>query len=224
MDRVQLYTQPRTVVGKRVKQLRREGIIPLVLYGETTDSTNIQASEFDTRRAVAEASGQLIALHIEGEGEPRMTLAREVQRDSISGSLLHVDFYEVDVTERIEVEVPLSIVGEREPELVQAGEATVLNTLNLVEIECLPTDILQMIEVDVSGLADWDDAIYVRDLVVPESVTLLTDPEEMVARLEPVIEEEEEEEELEMPEIGEVEVIQRAREEEEELEGMDEEE
>ena len=219
MDQIELVAQPRSVTGKKVRTLRAEGIIPLVVYGRT-DPVNVQASEFDTRRAVEQAGGQLIALQIEGEDQTRSVLARELQRDAISGLLLHADLYEVDVTERIQVEVPLVMVGE--PKLVDSGEAVLLNMLTSVEIECLPTEIVQSFQVDVSGLADMDDAVYVRDLIVPEGIEMVTSGDEMIARMQPVLEEEEEEEEEEglfvMPEAAEVEVISRGREEEEEEE------
>jgi large subunit ribosomal protein L25 len=220
MDQIELEVQPRSVVGKKVKVLRREGLLPCVVYGRT-DAKNIQAPELDAARAIGQASGQLITLKVDGEDEGRMVLAREV----ISGQLLHADFLEVDITERIEVSVPLLLVGE--PSLVEANEAVLLQALNEVEIECLPTDILQSIEVDVSGLEDFSDAIYVRDLQLPTTVELLTPGDEMVARLDTIEEEEEEEEEealFEVVEPGEVEVIGRGAEEEEELpEGEEEE-
>jgi large subunit ribosomal protein L25 len=218
MDQVELYAQPRAITGKKVKRLRAQGIIPLIVYGRSREPVSIQAPEFDARRALARSSGQLMALHIEGEDEPRMTLARDIQRDVITGRLLHIDLYEVDVSQKTQVEVSLSLVGE--PHLVGTGEALLVTLLNAVEIECLPTDILQSIEVDASGLVGLDDAVYVRDLVVPDTIEILTDPDQMVARLEVVLEEEEEEEEeevfLEEPSVAEVEVIQRGRVEEEE--------
>lgn len=215
MDQIELVAQLRSVTGKKVRALRAEGIIPLVVYGRT-DPVSVQASEFETRRVVEQAGGQLISLQIEGEDQTRSVLARELQRDAISGLLLHVDLHEVDVTERMQVEVPLAIVGE--PKLVASGQAVLLNMLTSVEIECLPTEIVQSIEVDVSGLVDLDDAVYVRDLIVPESIEMVTSGDEMIARMQPVLEEEEEEEEealFVIPE-AEVEIIQRGRAEEEE--------
>jgi large subunit ribosomal protein L25 len=218
MDQIELEVQPRSVVGKKVKALRREGLMPCVVYGRT-DSMNIQAPELDAARAIGQAGGQLITLKVDGEDEGRMVLAREVQRDVISGQLLHADFLEVDITERLQVSVPLVLVGE--PSLVEANEAVLLQALNEVEIECLPTDILQSIEVDVSALEDFSDAIYVRDLQLPSTIELLTPGDEMIARLDTIEEEEEEEEEealFEVVEPGEVEVIGRGAEEEEEEE------
>jgi large subunit ribosomal protein L25 len=217
MDQVELYAEPRTVTGKKVKALRRQGVVPLVVYGRQA-AMNVQAPEFDTKRAIARASGQLMALNIAGEKSPRMVLARDAQYDVLSGLLLHADLYEVDVTQTIQVQVSLALVGE--PQLVESSQALLLQVLTEVEIECLPGDIMQSIEVDISGLEDFSDAIYARDLTLPETVTLLTPPDELIARLQGIEEEEEEEEEEELlfeeAEPGEVEVIQRGRAEEEE--------
>jgi large subunit ribosomal protein L25 len=213
MDQIELEVQPRSVVGKKVKVLRREGIVPCVVYGRTA-SMNVQAPELDAWRAIADAGGQLITLKVGGEGEGRMVLARQIQRDVLSGRLLHADFFEVDITERLQVSVPLMLIGE--PSLVEANEAVLLQALNEVEIECLPTDIMQSIEVDVSGLEDFSDAVYVRDLQLPATIEVLTPGDEMIARLD-TIEEEEVEEEVEalfeVVEPGEVEVIGRGAEE-----------
>jgi len=216
MAQMELSAQARSVTGKQVKRLRTQGKVPLIVYGYKTDPVNLQSVEFDTRRAIAKAGGQLMALRIEGEDEPRMTLAREVQRDIITGKLIHVDFYEVDITERIEVEVPLTLVGE--PPMVDMGQAVLMQVLNSVDIECLPTDIMQTIEVDVTKLVTLDDEIHVRDLVVPANVEMLTNRDELVAKLEPVLEEEEEEVEevAAAPSVEDVEVIQRGKVEEEE--------
>jgi large subunit ribosomal protein L25 len=217
MDQVELNAQPRSITGKKVKQLRENGMIPMVVYGRKTEPINVQSVEFDTRRLLAHVGGSLVALRIDGESEPRMVLARGAQRDVITGNLLHLDLYEVDMTAMLQVEVPLSFVGE--PHLVDTGEALLIHILNAVEIECLPSAIMQSIEVDVSQLVDLDDAIHVRDLIVPEGVELVTDGDEMVARLEQIFEEEEEEEEevaFGVPSAADVEVIQRGKVEEEE--------
>jgi large subunit ribosomal protein L25 len=159
-------------------------------------------------------------LTIEGEQGTRMVLARDAQYDVLSDALLHADLYEVDMTEKLQVDVPLSIVGE--PRLVQTNEAMVLQVLNEVQIECLPGDIVQSIEVDVSGLEDFNDALHVRDLSLPETIEVLTPADELIVRLQAIQIEEEEEEEEEIlfgeVEAGEVEVIQRGRAEDEEEE------
>jgi large subunit ribosomal protein L25 len=217
MDQIVITAQPRSVTGKKVKLLRREGLIPLVVYGRKTEPINIQAVEFDTNRAISSAGGQLMSLQIEGEDAPRAVLARDIQRDVLTGAYMHVDLYEVDVTERLQVEVPVVLVGEAH--LASIGEAVMLQVLNAVHIECLPTEIMQSIELDASKLVEFSDALYVSDLSLPEGIDVLTPADEMIARLQAIQEEEEEEEEELLfgeEEPGEVEVIQRGKEEEEE--------
>jgi large subunit ribosomal protein L25 len=205
------------VTGKKVKRLRRKGIVPLIVYGRK-EPVNLKGVEFDINRAIARASGQLIALNIQGQKGAKMVLAREVQRDVISGKILHVDFYEVDMTEKVRVEVQLQFVGE--PRLLATNEASLMQMLNLVEIECLPGDIMQSIEVDIGVLAEIGDSLSVSDLVVPDTAEILTPADEMVVRLNAIveIEEEEVEEEEFFGEEVEPEVIGRGKTEEEEIE------
>ncbi|MBC7250653.1 MAG: 50S ribosomal protein L25 [Anaerolineae bacterium] len=142
-----------------------------------------------------------------------MALAREIQRDAITGNPLHVDFYEVSMTEKIRVEVPIVLVGESPA--VERGDGMLLHMLDSIEIECLPGDLLNTIQVDVSALDEVDQAIYVRDLKVPPSVTFLSDSDEMIVKVEHARAEEEVEEVLEeIP--AEVEVISERKAEEEE--------
>ena len=123
------------------------------------------------------------------------------------------------MTETVQVEVSLVLVGEAPP--VVTGELLLNQVLNAVEIECLPGDIVQSIEVDISGLLTLADSVHVRDLTVPDTITVLTGGDEMVVRLNAIVEEEEEEEEedlLGVPSAEDVEVIQRGADEEEEAE------
>ncbi len=214
MERVEIMAMPRVLTGKKVKNLRREGLVPMVVYGRT-EPFNLKGVEFDVKRAIAQASGQLIVLDVDGEEQPRMVLARDVQRDFISGSLIHVDLYEVDMTEKVRVEVQLHLVGE--PRLVVIGEAMLLQAMTSVEVECLPGDIVQSIEVDISRLVEMDDSLLVGDLPVPDTVEILTHADELVAKLNPVIELVEEEEEdmfAVVDAAGDVEVVERGKAEE----------
>jgi len=212
MEQIELKTQKRTVLGKKVKSLRREGLIPAVLYGRETDSIPLQIEERELNRVLAQAGGhRLIALKIGRARKRQLALAREVQWDVISRKLIHVDFYAVVMTEKITTEAPLVLVGEA-PAMVQEG-TILLQSLDEVEIECLPGDLPEAIEVDLSGLEEIDQAIYVKDLPVPPTVDILTDAEEIVARVAWAAAEEVEEEAAPVaPE--EVEVIARGREEE----------
>jgi large subunit ribosomal protein L25 len=122
------------------------------------------------------------------------------------------------MAETVQVDVTLAFVGEAP--LVATGQAILSTIMSSVQIECLPGDIVQSLEVDISNLVEMDDAIYVRDLAVPEGIEMLTDEDEMIARMQYVVEEEEEEEEEEfgIPSVEEIEVIGERREEEEEEE------
>lgn len=214
MEQIELFAESRSITGKKVKQLRGQGLMPLVVYGHKVEPVQIQAVEFDVKRTFARTSGQLITLRIEGESDPRMVLARDLQRDVLTGRLLHADLYQVDMSEKVQVDVSLSFVGEAH--LVEIGEAILATMMTSVEIECLPGDIMQSIEVDVSKLVEMDDAIHVRDLVVPEGIEILTDEDELIARMQYVVEEEEEEEEeFGLLSVDEVEVISERQEEDE---------
>jgi len=212
MEQVELKTQKREVLGKKVKSLRREGLIPAVLYGHETASVPLQVEERELNRVLAQAGGhRLIALKVGRSRKRQMALAREVQWDVISGKPLHVDFYAVVMTEKITTAVPLVLVGEA-PAAERVG-AMVLQGLDEVEIECLPGDLIEAIEVDLSGLEEIDQAIFVKDLPVPPTVEILTDTEETVARVTWAAAEVEEEEEVVPITPEEVEVIAKGKEE-----------
>ena len=222
MEQIELKAEKRTIIGKRVKSLRREGIIPALLYGPKTQPLAIQCDGRELRQVLARAGGtNLISLRIDDAGKPKMALAREVQRDAMTNELYHVDFYQVVMTEKVTAEVNIILIGQ--PPAVQQKEFMLLQGADSVEIECLPGDLIHSIEVDLSKLG-IDDAIYVKDLQVPDNITILTEDEELVAKVQYLYipEEEEVEEEVEVaPE--EVEVIAKGREEVEEEEAPPEE-
>lgn len=211
MEQIELKVEKRTLVGKKVKSLRREGVIPAVLYGPKTEPIPIQCDGRELQHVLARAGGtNLIAVRIGDAGKPKMALARQVQRDAITDRLYHVDFYQVVMTEKVTAEVNIIFIGE--PPAVQQKDFMLLQGADSVEIECLPGDLIHSIEVDLSNL-EIDDAIYVKDLQVPDNVTILTDGDELVAKVQHLYipEEEEEVEEWieEAPE--EVEVIAKGR-------------
>jgi large subunit ribosomal protein L25 len=211
--RVELTAHKRTVQGKQVKQLRREGWIPGVMYGHDFDSVPLQFEARGLQHLLARVGGsQLINIKIEGQKKPEAALVREVQRDPIRHNLLHVDFYHVKMTERLTAEIPLEMVGESP--VVEQKEGILLQDLSSIEVECLPGDLVDAIEVDLSDLVELDQALYVRDLAVPAGIDVLTDPDEMIIHLVRLEEEKiVEEGELLMPAAEEVEVITEAKEE-----------
>lgn len=187
MDRLSLKAEERTVTGKAVKRLRRDGLIPANVYGKKIDSESVLIRVEDFRKVFAQ-SGEtgLIDLKI-GEEKTKPVLVRDLQFDARRGELLHVDFYQVNLKQKVKVYVPVVLIGD-EPESVHLGETVVLNPLSDIEIEALPADLLDKLEVDISGLKEVDDSILVSDLKIdPEKVTVITAPEEVVAKLAPAV-------------------------------------
>jgi len=182
MAQIELNGQKRNVLGKKVKTLRREGLVPAVLYGHETVPVPLQFEERELNRVLAQAGEhRLIALKIGRAKNPQMALTRDVQWNAITGRPIHVDFYAVVMTEKITTEVPLVFVGEA-PAADLAG-TILLQNLDEVEIECLPGDLIEAIEVDVSELKEIDQTIYVKNLRVPPTVDILTEAEEVVAKV-----------------------------------------
>lgn len=216
-EQVELAAEKRTMIGKQVKQLRRQGWVPGIMYGHDFDPVPLQFEERSLRQVLSSVGGsQLVGVKIEGNKQPEMALIRDVQRDPIRGNFLHVDFYRVKMTERLTAEVPLVITGGSP--VIEAREGILLQGITSIEVECLPGDLVDAIEVDLSDLVEIDQGIYVRDLAVPTGIDVLTDRDEMIVRIVPLeeeelLEEEEVEEEL-ISELEEVEVITEAKEEE----------
>jgi len=224
-ERVELMAKERTVLGKRVKQLRQQGWVPGVLYGHNFDSISLQFETQRLRQVLLQVgASQLIGIKVEGSEEPEMALVRDVQRDFIKGDFLHVDFYRVDMAERLTTEIPLVIVGASP--VAERNEGILLYGVSTLEIECLPGDLVAGIEVDLAELVEVDQAIYVRDLAIPAGIDLFTNLDEMVARVMPLQAEEAFEEMLEEMEEGipgaeEIEVITEIGEEEAPVEGAE---
>jgi large subunit ribosomal protein L25 len=217
MEQIELKAEKRTIIRKRVKGLRRDGLVPAVLYGPKTEPIPIQCDGRELQRVLARAGGtNLISVRIGGAGRPKMALAREAQRDPITNELYHVDFYQVVMTEKVKTEVNVVLTGQSPP--VQQNVAMLLQGTDWVEVECLPGDMIHSIEVDLSTLLEIDDAIYVKDLQVPDNITILSDGDEMVAKVQRLrlVEEEEEVEEVVEVAPEEVEVIAKGKEEVEE--------
>lgn len=212
VEQVELTAEKRTILGKQVKQLRQQGWVPAVMYGHDFDAVPLQLKVRRLRQVLSQVGGsQLISVRIKGQKKPTMTLVRDVQRDSIRGTLLHVDFYRVRMTERLTAEIPLVIVGESP--MVEQNEGILLHGISTIEVECLPGDLVDAIEVDLSDLTELDQALHVSDIAIPANIDVLTNLGEMIMHVVPMVEEEEEEEieEVMMPDAAEVEVITEAQ-------------
>jgi large subunit ribosomal protein L25 len=212
-EKLSIVAEPRTVVGKQVKQLRQAGFIPAVVYGQREPVT-VQLENKALRRVLRRASTtQLIDLEM--QGGTRTVLAREIQQHATRGDLIHVDFFEVNMAQAITSEAELVLTGEAGETL--EGLGTVVLLVHSVSIECLPGDLVSEIEVDVSAIMTADDVIHVGDLKAPKGVTILDDPEMTVAHFEYTqTAEAAEEKEADMSSVESVEVVEKGKREEEE--------
>lgn len=168
-DNISLALTPRSVHKKKVRALRREGIIPAVVYGRGFETIMVQVSQKDLEKAYKQTLGAaIINAGIEGKKLP--VLIHAIQRDNIKGDILHVDFLKVDLRHEVTVDVPLVFVGDSPAEKEGAGK--IGREATSISLKCLPTDIPSEIEVDVSGIVDKHDVIRASDLKLPEDVVL----------------------------------------------------
>lgn len=210
MEKLVIEASRRTVTGKQVGALRRQGKLPGVIYGAKVASTPIVMDLKEASHVLAHASqSHIITINL--DGEEHATLVREKQKDFIRGTLLHVDFQAVSLTETIRTKVSIEITGVAPA--VKNYNGVVVTGLDEVEVECLPQDLVDKFTIDISNLEQIGDAIYVRDLVVPANMQVLDDPAEVLVVITGGAEEIVEEEAAEV--VAEPEVIERGKKEEE---------
>lgn len=209
---INLTAEPRVNVGFGVKALRRTGKVPAVVYGHRIAPTHIQLDDKEVSTALRKSGrNSLITLNVVGSG-PKMVLAREIQRNAIKRTLIHIDFYEVSMNETIRTQIRVILEGV--PAEVKGGTGVLLQELPLVDIECLPSQLFNSVTLDISGMK-IDDVIRVKDLVVPEGVQVHHDPETEVVRIGRFVETKEEEV---VAETSDVEVIEKGKKEDEAVE------
>ena len=198
-----LNVRPRKVLGKKVNTLRRQGLLPGVVYGGRADSMPVETDQH-TFELSYRRWGNTTLLSLTGlDGGEVPALIYDVSRDPVSGRMLHVDFARVSLTEKTNADVPLHFVNES-PAVKTLG-AVLLHARSEVTVEAFPQDIPHAIEVDLSGLLEIDDAIFVRDLVVDATlIRIENDPDELVVKAVPVKVEEEKPAEVAVPAEGEV--------------------
>ena len=183
MEEQILSLSQRTVTGKKVKQLRRQGILPVHMYGRGIDSMSLQGVAGDLRRLLPRIGTNIpVSVQVEGNEGENVCFVRDVQRHPVTEDLLHIDFIRVDVTQTISAEVPIALIGSA-PATQQGG--TLLQPLTSLLVEALPMNIPATVEADVSGLDDFEKSIIVRDIPIADNVTVLTDRDEFVARVIP---------------------------------------
>ena len=177
MERLELEVSKREVTGKKVRFLRREGIIPVNLYGHGIDSTPLQVDAKLFKQMLAQA-GKTDLIYLK---TPRKVLVREIQKNPLTDDLLHVDFYQVKMTEKIKADVPLVFIGEAP--VLKSKNSSLLRLIDSLSIEALPDALPHSFEVDLAGLVETDQAIYVKDIHLSDEVTLLGDPEQIVVKV-----------------------------------------
>ncbi len=187
MKHPQLKAEERTVLGKKVKKLRREGFLPGNVYGKGLNSYALQVKLSDFENVYKEAGDTgLVDLSYDGKSKP--VLVKNLQMNHATRTLLHVDFYQVNLKEKVKATVAVVLTGEAKAVTDKVG--LVLQTQSEVEVEALPDKLPENVEISVEQLAEIGDQITVGDLKAPEDVVILTDPAQTVVKIvEPTVEE-----------------------------------
>ncbi len=180
-EKIELKVDKREVTGKKVRFLRNQGIVPVHLFGHNIESLALQGEATTLQKVLSHAGHtRLIDLKVGKSTKPRSVMVREIQRDPIRGSLIHVDLYEVSMTEKIRVEVPIVLVGES-PAL-KLRENMLYQDLSSLTIECLPDKMPDRIQVDISVIKEADESVRVKDIVLPD-VTIMNEPDLVIAKI-----------------------------------------
>jgi large subunit ribosomal protein L25 len=182
MARRELSVAPRQVTGKKVAALRRSGILPGNIYGRGLDSVSVQigTDEFEsTLKAIV--ANEVIDLKLDGERAARPVVIHHVHRHPLGRGILHADFYQVSLREKMRADVPVVLIGTSDA--VETYNGTLLQETETIHIEALPLDLPATVELDVSALTELDTALHVRDLTFPDTVTVLSDPDVVIARV-----------------------------------------
>jgi large subunit ribosomal protein L25 len=187
MDKVTLVAEKRTLTGRKVKNLRAEGLIPANVFGKKIKSFSLQVAAKDFEQ-VFEKAGEtgIVELSIKNgkKGESSSVLISNVQKNPVSDGIIHIDFRQVDLKEKIEAPVPIEFIGESPAE--KTGIGTVVHYVNEVTVEALPADLPEKFEVDVATLTEVDQAVLVKDLKYDKSkVTIKDDVEKIITKVEP---------------------------------------
>jgi large subunit ribosomal protein L25 len=178
MENIAITGTKREVSGKKVQTLRTAGKLPAVLYGHNVENKQLEINERDFVKAFkAAGESTLVNLTVDGKSQP--VLIHDVQHHYLTGKPIHVDFYAVNMTEKLKVKVPVHFVGESPA--VKASGGTLVKNLSEIEVECLPGDIPQAFEVDISSLNTFEDAIRVSSVKVGDKVTVITPGDEVLA-------------------------------------------
>jgi large subunit ribosomal protein L25 len=179
---MQIKASAREPLGKRSRRLLREGKLPAIVYGHNTEATAITLDKLEFQKVFVK-SGRTHLVDLAIDGRTEKVLVREIQFHPRRLGPIHVDFYQVNLQEKIEVEVPVHLSGESAA--VKRGDADILQPLHSVRVECLPSDIPEAFEVDITPLEEIDMELRISDLKVPQGVTVLDEPDQLVIKIVP---------------------------------------
>ena len=185
MEILEIKSGTRDVLGKKTRFLRRQGLTPGHLFGHGIKSRALQCPTTDLERLVARAgTTRLVKLQVDDVKTPHMVFIREIQKNPVTGQLLHIDFYQVNMKEKMTADIPIVLIGQA-PALKGKGRI-MSHPLSHLSVECLPDRLPPRVEVDVSSLVELDDAIHVSDIRLESGVTILTNPEQLLAKVSEV--------------------------------------
>ena len=216
MKTVTLQAVKRTIVGKKVVELRKESLIPAVLYGSGIQNVSVSVPYPVFEKVYREAGeSSLVELSIEND-QPVKVLIQSVDMDPLSNRIIHADFFQVDMKEKLTIRIPLKFIGE--PKAVKELGGILVKAVDDIEVRCLPDKLVSEIEVDVSSLASFDDALAMKDVVLPEGMELHQHADDIVATVTQPISEEELKalEEKPVEDVSQVKVEEKERKKEEE--------
>lgn len=192
MKNLTIKATQRDILGKKTRFLRRQGITPTHLLGHGLKSLALQCDTAELARIITlGGTTRLIDLQVDEEKQPRSVFIREIQRDTVSDRLLHVDFYQIKLTEKITADIPIVLIGEAPATKLKGN--ILQQTLTHLGVECLPDKLPPRIELDLSPLEETGQAIYVRDLHLDPDITITTAQERLVVKIGQVMVEKEEE-------------------------------
>lgn len=184
-----LIAQKREIVGRKVKKLHIQGLVPANIYGKGMESLSLQINNNNFLKSYGNASeSTLFYLQIEGEKGERPVLVRQVTIHPVSGQVVHIDLNQVNLKEKVKTAVAIRLTGESPAE--KEGLGVLVQQLDDLEVEGLPTDIPEFISVSVAGLVELDQAILVSDLILSKEVEVLTEKDLIVAKITPMAKEE----------------------------------
>jgi large subunit ribosomal protein L25 len=190
MEKIELKAKTRTILGDRVKSLRKQKQIPAVLYGHgIKNSLPLVVNSLDFRRLYKKAGESTIFSLLIDDKEKKNVLIKDIQFDPVNSDYNHIDFYQIKMSEKITAKVDLSFVGEA-PAVKEKGGVLVKN-FDVIEVECLPLDLPREIKVDISSLKTFDDVVKISDLNISKKIKVMADLNEVVATVTPPRSEEE---------------------------------